>query len=290
MNNEIKGHFYLFLVSLIYASNYSMAKLAMPAYIQPSGFIVLRVCFAALLFWLLSRWQGLPRIAKADLPLVLACALFGVAINMLLFFQGLNLTTPISAALIMLPTPILVMIAAVFLLKEPLSAKRGLGITLGVLGAGLLILDRQAPLQQAPNPILGNILVGINAASYAVYLVLVKPLTAKYPPMTVMKSVFAWGSLMVLPFGLSQAVAVDWANLPLLIWAVITFTLFFVTFLTYLLNAAALQWLSPAVVSGYIYLQPLLTAIIALAIGSDELSLGMVMAAFLIGYGVYLMR
>ncbi len=284
------AHAGLFAAAAFYAGNFTIAKLVMPAYIQPYGFIVLRVVAAALLFWL-TQWamRSSQPIEKGDWLRLLGCALTGVAANQLLFFKGLSYTTPIHGALIMLTTPILVLLAATLVLRERLGWQKIAGVSVGMAGASLLILGGSSTtLANAPNPLLGDLLVGANAVSYSFYLILVKPLMQRYNPITVLKWVFTLGVFMVVPVGGADLFAVDWANLPTPTYIAIAYVLFCVTYLTYLFNTSALSVVSPSVVSAYIYLQPLLTAIIALFTRQDEVNGLLFLSGALIFLGVYL--
>jgi drug/metabolite transporter (DMT)-like permease len=284
----IFAHVAMFLVSLIYAANFSLAKMAMPEYVGAFGFILLRVSAAAALFFLSSIFIR-EKVAKKDIGTLILTSIFGVALNMLTFFKGLELTTPINGSLIMLMTPILVLVFSFVVLKEKLNFLKIIGIGLGLGGALMLTLSNSnAASDYAPDPLWGNILVGINAASYGVYLIMIKPLAKKYHPITIMKWNFGIGLLFVFPFGIQQSLEVNWQMMPYEIMLVIAFVLFFVTFVNYLLNAIALTVVSPAVVGAYIYLQPVLTALIAVIGGHDNLTLTITVSSLLIFAGVYL--
>lgn len=285
--HKYKVHGALTLVGLIYGANYSIAKEVMPTYIQPFGFTLLRVSAATLLFWLYHYWKGPEEVdLKKNLPRLLLCATLGVAANQLFFLKGLNLTSPINAALIMTVTPVLVLLASAVLLKERISLKKSLGIALGLTGAVLLVL------QQSPNAtnggILGDVLIFMNAASYGIYLVLVKPLMQHYRAATIIKWVFLFGFFMVLPFGWGEFSSTDWANIPFPIWLAIFYVLVFTTFVAYLLNAWTLRYVNSSVVGIYIYLQPVFATILATMLGQDQLTLQKVFYSLFIFLGVYL--
>lgn len=286
----VRAHAGLFAAAAFYAGNFTIAKLVMPAYVQPYGFIVLRVVAAAALFWL-TQWamRTGERIQSGDWARLWLCALTGVAANQLLFFKGLSYTTPIHGALIMLMTPMLVLIAATVLLRERLSWQKITGVGIGLAGASLLVVGAgNNTIANAPNPVLGDLLVAANAISYSFYLILVKPLMHRYNPITVLKWVFTLGVVMVVPVGSADLLAVDWANMPTNTYIAIAYVLFCVTYLTYLFNTSALRVVSPSVVSAYIYLQPLLTAIIALFTRQDQADGLLLLSAALIFAGVYL--
>ncbi|MCH2022468.1 MAG: DMT family transporter [Saprospiraceae bacterium] len=292
MNKKLLlAHIAMFLVALIYAANYTIAKPVMAGetpYVKPIGFIMMRVLAATFLIWVSHFVFVREKVETQDLPRLALCGVFGVAGNQMCFFYGLNLTTPINGALIMLTTPILVLILSMIVFSEKLTGKKGAGIILGLVGAMILILTNSSDIPNAPNPTLGNIFVAINAAFYACYLVLVKPMMDKYSPFTTLKWVFLFGTICVLPFGWEQMMEVKWNVMPLKIMWSIAFVLVFVTFLTYVLNGAALGVVKASVSSAYIYLQPLLASVIAVGAGQDRLTTTMIFAGLLIFVGVYM--
>ncbi|QTN37967.1 EamA family transporter [Cryomorphaceae bacterium] len=288
MPNRYRAHIALFVVNLIYGINYTVAKDVMPTYIEPLGFILIRVTGAVALFWLVSALFPRERIARKDYPRLILCGVFGVAANQMLFFEGLNLTTPINAAIIMTSNPVLVLIMSALLIRERITWVKILGILLGATGAIMLIAGDGAIDLLDNDKHFGNFLVFLNATSYALYLVVVKPLMNTYSPITVIKWVFTFGLLMVAPFGWNQLSGVEWGTMPPEIYGAVAFVVLGTTFLAYLLNTYALKTVNPSVVSIYIYLQPALAAIFALAVGSDRLTPIMLASAAMIFTGVYL--
>jgi drug/metabolite transporter (DMT)-like permease len=276
----------LLAVNLIYAINYLVVKGVSPKYIEPTGFVLFRATGAMLLFWLISLFTPKEKIQKEDWFRILLGALFGVALNQSLFFNGLVLTTPVNAALIMTSNPIFVLIAATFLLKEKLSTRKVIGILLGLAGA-LVLIQMQEVKKEASNPSLGNLLVLINAISYGLYLMVIKPVMSKYKPVTVIKWVFTFGVLMVLPFGWNQLSEID-LDMPANMWGSIAFVVFFTTFLAYLLSIFALKNVQASVVSSFIYLQPIITAILSFVFLKQTLNTVQILSGLTIFVGVYL--
>jgi len=287
MDNRLKAHVYVFLANLIYGANYSIAKWVMPEYIKPFGFIILRVWVSAILFFLSWRLLQFEKVEKQDRLRLLLCAIFGVTINQLLFFKGLSLTGPLNAGLIMVTNPIFVLIFGVLILGEAFTFRKVLGVLAGLSGALLLILysGKNAALG---NSALGDSFILLNSLSYAIYLVMVKPLMRKYHPLTIMTIVFAIGSLLVLPFGWQEASAIEWSSFTPQIWGATAFVIIGTTFFAYLFNTLGLATLSPSVVSIYIYLQPLLAAGFALVLSSHTPQWIHLASAILVFTGVYL--
>lgn len=274
--------------STIYGINHTIAKGLMPLYIQPFGFILLRVTGAAILFWIISFWGPKEKIATSDWKRILGCALFGMVINMLMFFKGLSLSTPINSSVIITVSPILVLLLAAVLIKEKITLIKTIGIIIGLAGALALVLFSNSETVNAPNIPVGNMLFIVNAFSYGVYLILVKPLTAKYHPFTLMKWLFLFAVIINFPITISEFSQVEWMELPLdAIWKM-GFVIIGTTFLTYLLNIFALKELSAATISAFIYLQPLIAITFAVATGADSLDAVKITAALLVFTGVYL--
>ncbi|MFV8357361.1 DMT family transporter [Flavobacterium sp. XS1P32] len=275
------------LVSLIYGVTFTIAKDVMPRYIDAYGFILLRVGGSVLLFWLVWLFMPKEKIALTDFPRIIAAAFFGVAFNMLTFFKGLSLTSPISAAVIMVSTPMIVLTLSAIIMKERMQKRKVFGIVLGLVGTAFLILYGKS-IGNATHAGLGNFLVLVNAISYAFYLIIVKKLMDKYNAFTFVKWIYLFGFIMVLPFGWSQFQSVNWTLVPMDICWKIGFVVVFSTFLTYLLNLLSMKELKPTTVAVFIYLQPLFATIFAISLGKDELSLVKIGSAVLIFGGVYL--
>ena len=275
------------IVSLIYGVTFTIAKDVMPLYIDAYGFILLRAGGSMILFWLVWLFMPKEKIAFNDFPRIIAAAFFGVAFNMLTFFKGLSLTSPISAAVIMVSTPMIVLTLSALIMKERMQKRMIFGIVLGLIGTAFLILYGKS-IGSATNAGLGNFLVLVNAISYGFYLIIVKKLMDKYNAFTFVKWIYLFGFIMVLPFGWSQFQAVEWALVPMDICWKIGFVVVFSTFLTYLLNLLSMKELKPTMVAVFIYLQPLFATIFAISLGKDELSLVKIGSAVLIFVGVYL--
>ncbi|RZK01767.1 MAG: DMT family transporter [Flavobacterium sp.] len=275
------------LVSIIYGVTFTIAKDVMPQYIDPYGFIVLRVGGSVLLFWLVWLFMPKEKIILGDFPRIIAAAFFGVAFNMLTFFKGLSYTSPISASVIMVTTPIIVLILSAIIMKERMLKRKVFGIILGLVGTAFLILYGKS-IGNATNASLGNFLVFANAVSYGFYLIIVKKLMDKYSAFTFVKWIYLFGFLMVLPFGYQDLQGLDIASIPEAIGWKIGFVVIFSTFLTYLLNLLSMKELKPTTVAVFIYLQPLFATIFAIGLGKDSLTLVKIISALLIFVGVYL--
>lgn len=293
--DNLKAHVALFLVNVLYGAGHLLAKGVMPQFLSPPVFIFLRVSGAVLFFWVLSLFIKKIKITRADLPRFLACGLFGVALNQMFFFHGLNLSSSINSGIIMSMNPIMVAVLSFFLLKERPSYQRSIGVLIGAIGAILLTLKGSV---QAGESTLGDIFLFINAISYAFYLVLVKPLMLKYAPITVITWVFTFGLLFIClyPPTIQELVRTSFSGFPNAIYIKIAYIILGVTFLTYLLTIYGLKFLSATVSSSYIYFQPVLVILFAFLFSyigwsedyTDTITLQKLVYMLLIFVGVYL--
>lgn len=274
--------------TLIYGLNYTIAKDVMPLYVKPYAFILIRVVGATAFFWFLGLFVKAKEIEKADFKKVFIASFFGITLNMLAFFKGLSLTTPISASVMMVTSPIMVLIFSSIIIKKFIGKLRVLGIFIGLIGAILLITYGKSSTENAPNTNLGNFLVFINAASYGLYLVLAKNLIAKYHPIVFIKWLYLFGLILVVPIGYSEFTEIVWQEIPKNIYWNIGFVVLFTTCITYLFNLYGLSKLKPTTVSVFIYVQPVIASVYALITGSDSLNLIKICATLLIFLGVFL--
>lgn len=276
------------VATTIYGLNHTIAKGVMPDVVMPYGFIMLRVMGAAILFWGISIFGPKEHIEKKDYLRMLLCAFLGMGFNMLAFFKGLSLSTPINSAVLITLTPIIVLVLSAVLIREKISNVKIGGIFIGFLGAlGLLLLGAEIR-QDAPNIPVGNALIILNALLYGSYLIVAKTLIKKYHPFTFMKWLFTLGIFICLPFGFGELREIQWANMPFEALWQITFVVVGTTFCTYLFNIFALTQLKASTLSAFVYVQPLLGILFAVVMGKDHLTTVKILAAAMVLLGVYL--
>lgn len=247
MNKTWQIHGALALVGLIYGANYVIAKGVMPNYMSPNAFILLRATVATVLFWIYHALTSSEKvIRKKDYWLFAKCAVFGVMGNQLIFFNGLSLTSPVNASIIMTANPIIVLAISFWLLNEKITWRKVIGIFIGACGVILLVLNKEVSLEN--DAFLGDIFIFLNATFYGIYLVMVKPLMQRYEPITVVKWVFLFGTMMIVPFGIVPIFDVEFQEFPAEIWWSIVYVIIGTTFLAYLLNAMALKHVNSTIV------------------------------------------
>jgi len=266
------AHLALFVVSILYGVNYFISKAVFDE-VPPLAMVVIRSCLGTLIIWLIAHFARPSEViqSRKDWGLLVLCGILGASLNQIFFFLGLAHTLQVNAAVLMTSTPLFVFLTAFFLRTERLSVLKILGLVLALFGAVFISLNGRRP-ELGMDTIWGDGMVVLNAASYGLYLVLVQPLMRRYHILTVIKWVFLFGALNNIIFGAHELGQVDWPNLSNQALASIAYVVVGVTLLAYGLNAWALQRISASAVGIYIYLQPVIVAILAQWLNIEQLT------------------
>jgi len=288
MKPSTKAHLAVLGTNLFFAANYSFIKLVSPEYIKPFGLNLYRVGISVLLFWLLWVFSKSPAgIRRQDAGRFFLCSLTGIAINQMLFIKGLTMTSTVHASLLMLTTPLLITLFALWVLKEKMTITKAVGLMLGISGATLLILPKGSA-DAGTDYLLGDVLILINAVSYSIYFILVKPLMQHYSPLHVIRWVFTIGFVIMLPFCWKEAAEADFSRFEWQQLSILAAIIFTGTFLAYIFNIYGIQHLGAGVTGAYIYTQPVFAVIIASILLGENITMQKLAAAFLIFSGVYI--
>ncbi len=289
VKQNLNAHFSMLGATLLFGANYWIAKGLMPDHLLPMQIIFLRVSGTFLIAWIIQlsikEFREM-RIDRSDYPRLIISSLLGVAINQSMFFSGLNLTTPVDAAIINSANPIMVLVFAAWLLKDRIRASRLGGILLGAAGALMLILLGN-PLSLNEGHFTGNLFIVANTAAWSLYLVVSKPLMVKYNPLLMMKWVFMIGLIGVFPFTIKQALEIDFSSFDMRTWFSIMYIIIGTTFGAYFFITYSLKRLSASVVAYYTYLQPVIVAIIGILMFAETISWIKIVSALLVFAGIY---
>jgi drug/metabolite transporter (DMT)-like permease len=287
--NKVLPYVAIILANLFFAINMSAAKhLTYNNIVGAYAINIFRVGIALILMWTLLFFAKDKKlgILKKDIGRFILCAACGVGLNQTFFIKGLSLTHATHAALLLLATPILISMAAIYFLKERFRRNNLVGLLLGLGGALILMLQKESS-GMASNVLLGDIFVIINAIVYACYFILVKPLMLTYNPVHVIRWVFTFGFIMVLPIGIGELQQVKFSNLNSISWLCLGELTLLGTFCTYLFTIYSIKHLGAATSGNFIYTQPIFAAIIAWLFLNDNMDLYKSIAGAFIFLGVY---
>ncbi|WP_270767963.1 DMT family transporter [Bacteroides ovatus] len=286
----MKGHILIMLANILFGASMPVFKYLLTADVPPEAITIMRAIFACMMFWLVSFFMPKEKVLPKDLCLLFVCALCGVGINQWLFVIGLKNSSPVNASIIATAVPIFVLLLAALVLKEPITAKKSLGVFLGVSG-GLLLVFNSTQTTSGTNSLWGDMLMLLNQLMYSVYLVLSKPLSRRYSSVIMMKWMFLFSTLALAPFCLQYMQYVPMFHRETFnvsqLYALL-YLLFGATFVSFMFIPMALKQIRPTTVSMYNYVQPIIASAIAVAVGQDTFSMQKLLSAALVFVGVYL--
>ncbi len=280
----------MFFANVAWGLMAPFAKMAMSAEAISSWVLVsFRVGGAAIAFWIASLFVKKEKVPAKDLWLMVVASILGIILNQGVFTLGISYTSPINASIVTTTLPIITMIIAAFYLKEPITWMKFGGIVVGGSGAVLLILNSaNAGGGAGNNSMLGILLCLMAQTCYALYFVLFKNLISKYSPITLMKWMFLFGSIVYIPFNLHQIIAIPFAALPVSLWLQILFVVLGATFFSYMMVPIGQKYIRPTVATMYNNVQPIVASIATVALGMGKFGWVKAAAIVLVFVGVYI--
>ncbi len=285
--NKLTGHIAMFSANIIFGLNTPISRTLMPQILSPYTLTFFRLGGGLLLFWTASLFVKKEHVPPKDILLLFFASLFALTLNQLPYFIGLSLTSPIDASIVVTMLPIVTMILAALILKEPITLMKAVGVLVGASGA-LLLVFHSPVVHNGHSNFWGNVIVFGAVSSFALYLTLFKELISRYSPVTVMKWMFLFGTIVCLPFCYKPIVQTDFTMLSSGTYWRIAYVVFFATFIGYLLIPIGQKELRPTTLSMYNYVQPVVASMVAVAIGIDLFGVEKAVAGVLVFAGVYI--
>lgn len=290
LSPKLQGHLIMLIVMIIFGLNIPINKSLYNAeMLSPYALIALRMSFAAIMFWLVSLFLPKEKVSRRDLSILVVGGISGMLLNQGCFAVGLSMASPVDASIITTSSPLFALIIAAIILKEPITAKKAGGVFVGIIGAVFLVYSSHAGAVRQDPSLAGDL--GIMAAQlfYSFYLVITRPLSTRYSPITMMKWMFLTAAIIAFPLFYKDVFS---ANIfhqdniePYLSLA---FVLVGATFITYMLIPFAQRRIRATTISMYNNVQPIVASTIAISLGQDRFTVEKLIAAILIFGGVYL--
>ena len=285
---SFKGHFSLFIAYVIFGLSAPIGKSAMAdGIIDPLSLTYFRMTGAAVLFWGASLFVPRDPVTRKDLFLFLGASLFGVVFNQMTFICGLSKSSPVDVSLIATLGPIITMLVAAAYLKEPITFKKVLGVLVGASGV-LIIIFTGVQIQNGESHTIGNLLCIASSLSFAIYLAVFRDLVRRYKSITIMKWMFLYAAIICTPVCYRSVSIIPYHTLSAATCWNVAFVVCCATFIAYMLLPVGQKTLRPTIVSMYNYLQPIVSSILAVAIGLDTFGWSKGIAAVLVFLGVYI--
>jgi drug/metabolite transporter (DMT)-like permease len=164
---------------------------------------------------------------------------------------------------------------------------KAIGVLVGASGALLLVFNSHI-IHVGKSNFWGNIIVFGAVGSFAIYLTVFKNVITRYSPVTVMKWMFLFGTIVCFPFCYNPIMQTDFSLLSQGTFWRIGYMVVFATFFGYLLIPIGQKQLRPTTLSMYNYLQPIVATLLAVFIGMDTFGYEQALSGVLVFSGVYI--
>lgn len=287
MSKKWIGHIAAVATYVIFGINPNCSKVVVPDFASPEVFTAMRVSFGAAAFWVISLFYPKEKVDGRDMRLILLGAVSLVG-TLWAFSAAMRYISPTYVSLISAMTPLVVMLLAALFLKEPISTRKSMGVFFGITGALLMIVFSMHTDMHYSNT--GALLCLVNILFYASYLLITRAISNKYSPVTLMKWMFLYCSVICIPIALPTVgdSPMLCGAAPPVAWLDLAFVLVFATVVAYFLLPVALRFIRPTTVSMYSNLQPIVTSVVAIAVGQDIFTWNKPVALLFVIVGVFL--
>lgn len=282
------------LMLLFWSANFIVGKVALrefPPFLLGALRIGLAGIFLAPIYgWRAYRgWERFP--LGRGLPLLFLLAVCTVG-NQLIFLAGLNQTSVAHSALIIGLGPIFVLLMAASAGLERITLRKVAGMLIAL--AGVAVLAHQASVSPASgshetHPTLaGDALIALASLMFSAFAAFGKKSTDHYSALAMNTFAYLAGAAALAPLVISKAQAFPFARVTTAGWASLIYMAVFPSALCYLIYYYALSHIAPSRVSAFIYLQPVVATLLAVAFLGEQITTPILAGGTVIFTGVYL--
>lgn len=273
----------LILAMILWASSFIALKVAFRTY-DPMVVIFGRMLVAGICFIFFWRRFKNVSIRGRDIKYLLLMAFFEPCLYFLFEAKAIQNTTASQAGMITALLPLMVAIAAHFVLLERIDRKTWLGFALAILGVCWLSIGGEASAS-APNPPLGNFMEFMAMVCATGYIITLKRLTKRFPPLFLTAIQAYVGCLFFLPF-----LFLPWTPLPntfeLIPAAAIVYLGAVITLGAYGLYNYGVSRIPASRASAFVNLIPAFTVLLGRLILNEQLTFSQYLAVIIVFTGV----
>jgi drug/metabolite transporter (DMT)-like permease len=281
---------------LLWGASFVASKIAL-AELSPVHLILLRVSLGAVaLNCLLLRgdgWAKITHLSRRDWGSIGLLVLISVFLHQLMQIVGLQQTTAINGALLITLAPLFMFTLSAVFFGEPVTRSKVAGFLLAILGSTLVITRGSLEtLRTSGHPLVGDLLIVVSAAGWALYSTLGKDLLQRQSPLPVVTMIFNLSVPVMAALAalsgqnlLSALSRMTWRG-----WGAVVFLSWGCSALAYALWYKALQRQEMSRVSVLHYLQPLVATLLGILVLSESVVWATVVGGGMILSGVALVN
>jgi drug/metabolite transporter (DMT)-like permease len=278
----------LVAMALIWAVNYSVLKFG-TRLVPPLAYNGVRIPAAALLQFGIARAMGLGPIARQDAIQLVVLGMLGNGIYQVFFILGQSRSRVATTVLMLASGPALAAVLGRIRGTEYLTRRSWWGIALQLAGVSCVVMG-SAGVTGGSDSLLGSALVFASAVSWAVFSVMVQPLTTRVPGLQVGAFTMLGGALLSFLVAVPSIASVQWTSLSPAVYGALAYSTIGAMVIAYLFWYQGVKTLGPTHTSMYSNMQPFLAMIVAWAALGELPSRWQVAGATFIMSGLILAR
>ncbi len=289
MGEQNRARLAVLFGNFFFGTSVIAVKQISPVLMPAIALTAIRVGAVCILFWLMYLLNPIKTgFKKNDYWRLLFCGIAGITFNQTFSIKGMSLTSPIHASLLVLTTPITISLLAAWFLKEKWNLFKILGLCLGISGGAVLVFSRDLSAHSSEDQSLGDLFIILGAVSYSSYIILVKPLMAKYSATHILQWIFLFGAFISVPLGWNATLNIQWHLFSVTNWVCLIYVVVGATFLAYQLMNFGIKKLGASVTGSFIYTQPFFATIASVLIFEEQINYSKMLAAAMIIAAVFL--
>ena len=248
-------------MSLIWAVGMVCGRILGEIISAPATLSAIRFIIAAVVMVAVRPWRGLPEHFSWRNRVGMVTISFASAAFSYFYFLGIAEVNAVGSALVIALNPVLVAVAAAFILHERLGSLRWLGVVLCFVG-GLVVVSGGS-LDNVFSPDRGTMYLLGCTVSWAVYSIVGKLVLNKMPVLFAVWTGMIVGALMLLLVAMFTEPVHQVLLMPMRGWLALVFIGVFVSAVSYIWYYQGMDAVGPSKASNFINLMPVFTAVIA---------------------------
>ena len=267
----------------IWGGMYVVSKVVLDV-IPPFSLVTLRLLLGAITLALFLVIRGFPTLSRRQVWQILGVGFVGYGVSLSLQFLGTKMSTAANGSLVTSATPAFVLLFASILLREKVTGRRLIALSLATLGVIAVIDPRSAQLD--PELFLGNLFLIGAAITWALYSVLVRKVTQDTDVLLFSLIAFFGGLPVSAPAGAWELAAVDVGEISLGVVGGVLFLGVICTALAMVLWNTAFAYLDAGLASLTFFAQPLVGTLLGWLFLHEKITLLFLVGGLLIGVGL----
>lgn len=284
LNNKIV-YVVLIFIQILFGINFTTSKIVVSE-ISPFLWSNMRFLFAGILLGILALLMRRPH-PKVDkffiLPLI-PLSLLGMSVGQTLFMIGLRYTSSINTAVITTTIPILTLFVSILRGRDSLTLSKSVGVTMALVG--VLSIKGFENLNFTAETFRGDFMVFMASLCFALFLNFSGEYVKKYDNFWVTSWMFVFSGIIMLFFNIDGWISLREISYNSTLIGCAVFSIIGATIMTYFLNNWALSRAASGNVALFIYLQPVVAAIIGYLFLKEDITLRMVYSSIFIFGGL----